>query len=99
MRPKLCCIAGGPPSLGPPAEPGGPPPPLPTCPAGTNPLLPNAAPEGAPVARPGRPHVVDEDGGGVDPEPLADARLDSLPVRRRGADDDAVIGGEALVPG
>lgn len=57
---------------------------------------------GAPVAKPGLPHVA-EAGGGVDPLPLPDARVDSLPVRRRGCDVGAelarVMGGEALVPG
>jgi hypothetical protein len=61
--------------------------------------LPNAAPEGTPVASPGRPHVADDDGGGAEPAPLPDARLDNLPVSRRGADVDALMGGEALVPG
>lgn len=93
MRPRLCC-AGAPPNLGP-ADPGGPP----ICPAGTNPLLPNAAPAGAPVVSPGRPHVVAEDGAVADPDALPDARLDNLPVRSRGAEEDAVIGGDALVPG
>lgn len=61
--------------------------------------MPKAAPGAAPVARPGRPHVADEDGGGAEPPPLPDARLESLPVSKRGADVDAVMGGEALVPG
>lgn len=92
MRPRLCCN-GGPASLGP-TDPGGPA----TCPAGTKPLLPKAAPDGAPVIKPGRPHVVAEEGVVADPDTLPAARLDSLPVSKRGAEDE-LMGGEALVPG
>lgn len=82
--------------------------------AGTNPVLPlpNAVdeldppnpgpPAVLPAAKPGRPHVADED---EEPKPLLVPveRLDSFPVRRRGCDAGAeelvVIGGEADVPG
>jgi hypothetical protein len=99
MRPS----AGGPlpgPNPGPAPGPPG------TGAAGTNPVFPKpvlpAAPGTLPVARPVLPQVAD-DGGGVLPLPLPEAKFESLPVSKRGCDAGAellaFIGGEALVPG